>query len=127
VLDVAPSAAAAQRELLGAGASVVEADLFAWQPDAPLDAIYDQTCLCALLPALWQTYEQRLAQWLRPGGTLFALFMQTGVEGGPPFDCPIPRMRELFAPARWIWPATLPPQVHHPSLRDEQPAVLRRR
>jgi methyl halide transferase len=127
VLDVAPSAAAAQRELLGAAASVVEADLFTWQPEAMFEAIYDQTCLCALPPALWQDYEQRLVQWLRPGGTLLVLFMQTGTEGGPPFDCPIPRMSELFATERWIWPATLPPLVHHPSLRDEQPAVLGRR
>jgi len=127
VLDVAPSAAAAQRAQLGATACVVEADLFAWQPAAPFDAIYDQTCLCALPPARLQDYEQRLAQWLRPGGVLFVLFMQTGAEGGPPFDCPIPRMQTLFASKRWAWPAALPPLVHHPSLRDEQPATLRRR
>jgi len=127
VLDVAPSAAAAQRAQLGAAACVVEADLFAWQLAAPFDAIYDQTCLCALPPDHLGEYEQRLAQWLRPGGVLFALFMQTGTEGGPPFDCPIPRMRTLFAPERWVWPATLPPLVHHPSLRDEQPAALYRR
>jgi methyl halide transferase len=126
VLDVAPSAAAVQRELLGTTASVVEADLFAWQPDGPFDAIYDQTCLCALPPGLWEDYEQRLAKWLRPGGALFVLFMQTGTEGGPPFDCPIPQMRALFADERWIWPTVLQPIVHHPSLRDEQPVLLLR-
>jgi hypothetical protein len=127
VLDVAPSAAAAQRAQLGATARVVEADLFAWQPDVSFDAIYDQTCFCALPPGLLPDYEQLLAKWLRPGGALFMLFMQTGTEGGPPFDCPIPQMRKLFAPDRWIWPATLPPLVHHPSLRDEQPMALLRR
>lgn len=127
VLDVAPSAAAAQRAQLGPTAHVVEADLFAWRPAVPFDAIYDQTCLCALPPDRLPDYEQLLAQWLRPGGALFVLFMQTGTEGGPPFDCPIPRMRTLFAPERWIWPATVPPLVHHPSLRDEQPVVLRHR
>jgi methyl halide transferase len=126
VLDVAPSAAAAQRAQLGGAAGVVEADVFAWQPAAQFDAVYDQTCLCALPPALWGDYEQRLVRWLRPGGRLFVLFMQTGSDGGPPFDCPIPLMHELFAPERWVWPATLPPLVHHPSLRDEQPAALYR-
>ena len=127
VLDVAPSAAAAQRAQLGSSGSVVEADVFAWQPTVQFDAVYDQTCLCALPPDRVQEYEQRLAQWLRPGGVLFVLFMQTGADGGPPFDCPIPGMRTLFAPERWVWPATLPPLVHHPSLRNEQPAALRRR
>jgi len=127
VLDVAPSAAAAQRAQLGAAARVVEADVFAWQSDAPFDAVYDQTCLCALPPGLWGDYEQRLMQWLHPGGRLFVLFMQTGGDGGPPFDCPIPLMQALFAPERWLWPAFLPPLVHHPSLRDEQPAALYRR
>ncbi len=65
--------------------------------------------------------------WLRPGGQLFALFMQTGQPGGPPFDCPLTAMRALFASERWEWPELLPGLVHHPSLRDEQPAVLIRR
>ncbi len=127
VLDVAPTAVEAQRTQLGSSGCVVEADLFAWQPAEPFDAVYDQTCLCALPPDRVPDYEQLLAQWLRSGGALFVLFMQTGAEGGPPFDCPIPHMRMLFAPERWVWPATLPPLVHHPSLRDEQPVVLRRR
>lgn len=127
VLDVAPSAAAAQRARLGASAHVVEADIFTWQPDAPFDAVYDQACLCALPPALVPDYERRLAQWVRPGGTVFELFMQRDTDGGPPFDCKVSRMREVFAPERWIWPATLPPPVPHPALIDEQPAALRRR
>ncbi len=126
VLDLAPSAVAVQRERLGSSGQVVFSDLFAWEPDSPFDAIYDQTCLCALPPSLHAGYEERVARWLRPGGALFALFMQWNQEGGPPFDCPIPRMRELFAPERWQWPAALPDRVKHPSLREEQPAVLRR-
>jgi hypothetical protein len=127
VLDVAPTAVAWQRVQLRSAGQAVEADLFAWQPAIPFDAIYDQTCLCALPPDRLADYEQRLARWLRSSGALFVLFMQTGTEGGPPFDCPIPLMRTLFAPERWTWPATLPPLVHHPSLRDEQPALLGRR
>lgn len=127
IVDVAPSAIAAQRERLAGRADVVEADIFAWEPVVPFDAIYDQTCLCALPPGTLPDYEARLARWLRSGGAFFVLFMQTGQEGGPPFDCPIPRMRELFGPERWVWPETLPERVRHPSLRDEQPVVLTRR
>ncbi|MDE2581346.1 MAG: methyltransferase domain-containing protein [Rhodospirillales bacterium] len=129
-LDAAPSAVAVQQarfERVGAHARAIVADLFAWTPDAPFDAIYDQTCLCALPPALWPDYAARLAAWLRPGGALFVLFMQTGQPGGPPFDCALPAMRRLFGPDRWTWPEALPPPVPHPSLRAEQPALLRRR
>jgi hypothetical protein len=58
---------------------------------------------------------------------LFVLFMQTGVAGGPPFNCDVNAMRTLFPPTAWSWPATLPEPVHHPSGRSEQPAILRRR
>ena len=127
VLDVAPSAAAIQRQRLGTRAQVVQQDLFAWDPDAPFDAVYDQTCLCALPPALLPAYEQRLARWLRPGGALFSLFMQTDRPSGPPFNCPIPEMRRLFllmsdgfCPRRFPrWCSTRP--------GNEQPVLLRRR
>jgi methyl halide transferase len=125
-LDVAPSAVAVQQQRLGPAGRAIQADLFAWEPEIPFDAIYDQTCLCALPPALLQEYETHLSRWLHPGGTLFVLFMQTGQEGGPPFDCPLPRMRELFGRSRWLWPSALPETVKHPSLREEQPAILRR-
>ena len=41
----------AELEAAGLSADVVQADLLEWQPDAPFDAIYEQTCLCALAPA----------------------------------------------------------------------------
>lgn len=124
VLDLADSAVAVQAGRLGAGRAV-QADVTQWQPDAPFDAVYDQTCLCALPLPLWPAYEARLRAWLRPGGRLFVLFMQTGREGGPPFDCPIPTMRTLFAD--WTWPDALPAPVPHGNGNAEQPAVLLRR
>ncbi len=130
VLDIAPSAVAVQAARLAPFAAVaraIQGDLFAHKPEQPYDAIYDQTCLCALPPALRPDYAARLAVWLRPGGRLFALFMQTGGPGGPPFDCPVPAMRELFPVALWAWPDALPPLVPHPSLHGEQPAMLTRR
>lgn len=131
VVDAAPSAVAVQRgrlERVHMTARVDLADLFAWQPAAPFDAVYDQACLCALPPSLLEAYVTRLHDWLRPGGRLFILFMQTGRPGGPPYDCPVDTMRDLFGSARWTWPEALPEIVPHPSgIGAEQPAVLCRR
>ena len=130
VVDGAASAVAAQRarlERLHVPARVEQADLFAWNPEAPFDAIYDQTCLCALLPTTWPDYAARLHRWLRPAGRLFILFMQTGVAGGPPFHCDMEDMRLLFPASQWEWPDELPSVVAHSPGRVEQPAVLRSR
>jgi SAM-dependent methyltransferase len=130
VIDSAPSAVAVQRARLAAlhvRARVELADVFAWKPAVPFDAVYDQTCLCALPPPKWPDYVARLGSWLTPGGRLFVLFMQTGQPGGPPFHCDLAKMRELFAPDRWDWPERLGPTVFHSPGREEQPAVLRTR
>lgn len=112
---------------LGLHAHILQADLLQWQPAEPFDAVYEQTCLCAIDPAHWRDYEQHLAGWLVPGGTLLALFMQTGRAGGPPFDCPLPDMRTLFDEARWVWPDTPPLEVPHPNGFVEKGYVLIRR
>ena len=130
VVDVAPTAVAMQRahfERLKLNARAEQADLFAWASEAPFDAIYEQTCLCALPPGLWPSYARRLHLWLRPGGTLFILFMQSDRPSGPPFHCDVQAMRHLFAAPAWTWPETLPDLVAHPSGLQEQPAILRRR
>jgi methyl halide transferase len=130
VVDGAPSAVAAQRarmERLHVPGHVEQADLFSWNPKAPFDAIYDQTCLCALPPAKWPEYAARLHHWLVPAGRLFILFMQTSVAGGPPFHCDMDDMRLLFPETQWDWPDVLPPVVAHSPGRIEQPAVLRSR
>ncbi len=111
----------------GLHANVVHADLLRWRPAEPFDAVYEQTCLCALDPAHWADYEQRLADWLLPGGSLLALFMRTGADGGPPFDCPMPDMRALFAARRWQWPLEQALEVPHPNGLLEQGYVLTRR
>ncbi len=129
VVDGAPSAVAIQRshfERLKLPARAEQADLFEWEPDAPFDAIYDQTCLCALPPGLWPSYALRLHRWLRRNGQLFVLFMQTDRPAGPPFNCDLGAMRRLFGPPGWAWPETMPDRVDHPSGLIEQPVVLRR-
>src|SRR5262245_37025568 len=52
-IDYAPAAIARTRAALAvanARADVVEADVLAFTPGALFDAVYDQTCLCALHP-----------------------------------------------------------------------------
>jgi hypothetical protein len=130
VVDLAATAVAMQRarlERLKVPARIEQADLFAWDPDRPFDAVYDQTCLCALPPALWPNYARRLHRWLRPNSTLFILFMQSGKTDAPPFHCDLDAMRRLFGLPAWTWPGTLQPLVPHPSVGlGEQPAILRR-
>lgn len=122
-LDLANSAVIFQAERLGATRSV-QADVTIWEPEQPFDAVYDQTCLCALPPALWSAYEGKLRRWLRHGGKLFMLFMQAKREGGPPFHCPIPEMRSLFK--AWSWPDALGEPSPH-GLGSEFPAILTRK
>ncbi len=127
-VDVTPSAVAVQRVRLQAArlpGAVHEADLLEWTAPAPFDAVYDQTCLCALPPDTWPRYAGRLHEWLRPGGQLFMLLMQTGAPGGPPFDCPPDAIRVLFG-AGWQWPAELGAAVPTEVGRGEIPVVLTR-
>lgn len=113
-IDYAPAALAMCRDLLdrdGLSANLVEADVLHWRPEAPADAVFEQTCLCALYPDHWHEYAERLHAWLRPGGRLLALFMQVprekaaqGFIEGPPYHCDINAMRALFPATHWRWP-----------------------
>jgi hypothetical protein len=134
-IDYAPAAVArthAALDAAGAAADVVEADVLAWSPQAPFDAIYEQTCLCALHPDHWIAYAHRLRTWLRPGGQLLALFMQamrpgaaSGSIEGPPYHCDINAMRALFDAASWTWPKPPYERVPHPLGFAEIAVVLR--
>jgi SAM-dependent methyltransferase len=121
-------------ERAGVNATLEQADVLAWQPDRPFDAIYEQTCLCALYPDQWRDYADRLHQWLRPGGKLFALFLQWLREGaaegsiqGPPYHCDINAMRALFPESRWSWPKPPYPRTTHPAGIAELAVVLGRK
>jgi len=111
----------------GLDAELIHADLLEWRPSSPFDVVYEQTCLCALLPRYWPLYEERLYEWLQPNGLLLALFMQSNKHDDPPFHCALPDMQELFEPGRWQWPEEAPRRVPHPRNVYEYAVVLRRR
>lgn len=136
-LDYAEAAVERTRALLaqrGLAAQVEAVDVLQWQPSEPLDAVYEQTCLCALHPDHWMAYAARLHRWLRPGGKLLGLFMQTlragaadGLIEGPPYHCDIHAVRALFPEPLWQWPKPPYTRVPHPMGLAELAVVLVRR
>lgn len=139
-LDYAPAAVERTRARLsgmgeaGARVEVVCADALEWQPPTSFDAIYEQACLSALYPDHWGGYARQLHRWLRPGGRLFALFVQAlrpgaseGFIQGPPYHGDIHAMRALLPAERWQWPKPPYPRIGHSSGMAELAVVLERR
>jgi len=105
-IDIAPSAIKNLQTMLDDAnlqAELILADFFTWTPDERFDAIFEQTSLCALPQCQWEQYEAQLYKWLKPQGELFAAFMQTDREGGPPFHCSLVNMEKLFSSDKWGW------------------------
>jgi SAM-dependent methyltransferase len=135
-LDYAPAAIGRTRKLLqtaGLKAALIEADALTWLPQRTFDAIYEQTCLCALYPDQWRDYADQLHRWLSPSGKLYALFVQLlrpgAAEGsidGPPYHCDINGMRALFPDSRWSWPKPPYPRTSHPRGLAELAVILPR-
>jgi len=133
-LDYAPAAIASTAERLrraSAHATLVEGDALVWRAPAPFDAIYEQTCLCALHPDHWRRYAERLDEWLAPAGRLYALFMQVARPGaadglieGPPFHCDINAVRALLPETKWEWPAPPYGRVPHSGTWFELAVIL---
>ena len=108
-------------------AEVLQEDILNFASSERFDAIYEQTCLCAIDPGHRTAYEERLANHVKFGGKLFALFMQSGKgKDGPPFPCYIDEMKRLFDESRWLWPEKQLP-VDHPAGLQEIAVVLQRR
>jgi len=127
-LDFAPSAIQHQQQAhTHPSLTFEQADVLHWQAPTRFDAVYEQTCLCALPPDQWPGYAAQIAHWLRPGGKLFALFMQTGREGGPPFHCELDVMRDIFTNNIWTWDDTTPVVSEHFNDKTEIGMVLTRK
>lgn len=137
-LDYTAAAVEKTRALLtahGLQAEVIQEDVLTYQPERKFDAVYEQTCLCAIHPEHWVAYSQQLRHWLKPQGGLWMMFMQMirpsaseeGVIHGPPYHCDINAMRALLAERDWVWPKPPYVKVEHPNLSHELALRLLRR
>ncbi len=85
-IDFSPAAVAAGQAAVGPHAArVVEADFFAWQPQRPLQLIYERAFLCALPRAMRPQVAARWAALLAPGALLAGYFFFDDAPKGPPF------------------------------------------
>ena len=137
-IDYTAAAVERTRALLdaqGLTAEVLQADVLHYQPASLFDAVYEQTCLCAIHPEHWLEYAQQLQKWLKPGASLWVLYLQMirpaaseeGVIHGPPYHCDINGMRALFPEKSWTWPKPPYDKVKHPTLSHELALRLLRR
>jgi SAM-dependent methyltransferase len=118
-IDIAPSAIAAAQAFPAAGAERYElADLF----DLPatlrgsFDWVWEQTCFCAIDPALRTAYVAAVAGALRPGGRMLAIFyLDPGHDDpadGPPFGVSIAELDALFLPRFTVEREWLPERAY---------------
>lgn len=137
-IDYTPAALERARQLCesaGVRVELVHEDVLEYEPETEFDAIYEQTCLCALHPEHWERYADHLRAWLHPGGVLAAVFMQMprpeavseGWIVGPPYHVDINAARALLPESAWIWPKPPYARVPHPSGSHELAALLQRR
>ncbi|MDQ6980514.1 MAG: methyltransferase domain-containing protein [Ghiorsea sp.] len=114
-LDLAPSAIAHLNQMLqeaGVAANTVCTDIFEYHAPKSFDAIYEQTCLCAIEPSERKKYAAQVYIWLKPQGKLLLNMMQTGDAGGPPFHCDLMDMKALFPSDTWVWQEEPPFMTH---------------
>ena len=107
-LDFSPAALAKARQCSPASVeSYVEANLFTLPPElcGRFDWVFEHTCFCAIDPSRRTEYVRAVAQALRAGGHLLAVFYLRPWEdgkpmppgGGPPFGAAVPELDALFA------------------------------
>ena len=89
---------AAQRQLGPLADRVKKADFFSFAT-ASFDVVYERAFLCALPRAIWPRWATRVAELVRPGGTLAGFFYLDDNERGPPFGTSSDELRRLRADA----------------------------
>lgn len=98
-IDFAPEAVARGKALAGQwGDWIVEADFFAWQPQRPVELIYECAFLCALPPHLRTQLVARWAELLQPAGQVAGFFYFDQTVKGPPFGIERAELESLMAP-----------------------------
>lgn len=74
------------------------ADFFQFDYGQPWDCVYERAFLCALPPKMWPQYAERMAEIIRPGGTLAGFFFFKKTERGPPFGTSPEALHALLDP-----------------------------
>jgi SAM-dependent methyltransferase len=100
-LDLAPLALErAGNHAPVADETYVLGDLFDLPPEwrGAFDGVFEHTCFCAIDPRRRADYVAAVADTLRPGGRLLAVFfLDPGHDGdGPPFGCTTAELEGLF-------------------------------
>ena len=137
-LDIAPGGVAAARERT-AGLSNVRVELgnlFEWTHGAgrgQFDWVIEHTCFCAIPREMRESYVSAIADALKPGGTMLALFyLKPWDEGedqmqGPPFGCSTEELDERFGPSFELLDSTVPDVSYSGREGKELLRTLRRR
>jgi SAM-dependent methyltransferase len=98
-IDFSPIAVASMKKALPAAADrIILGDFFIHPFEAaPFDLVYERTFLCSLPPRLWKDYATRVAQLLRPRGTLVGFFFYGKEPNPPPYPLTESKAAEIFA------------------------------
>jgi hypothetical protein len=75
---------------------IIRGDFFTFDFQSRFDLIYERTFLCALPPQKWPQYAKRVAQLLRPRGTLVGIFFYGKEPDPPPYPLNKARAGEIF-------------------------------
>jgi Thiopurine S-methyltransferase (TPMT) len=80
------------------GDRVIHGDFFHYNlKPAAFDVIYERTFLCSLHPRFWIRYAARVAQLLRPSGTLAGFFFYGTESDPPPYPLTESKAAEIFS------------------------------
>jgi len=107
---------------------VLEHDLFDL-PDAlnqSFDAVWEQTCFCAIHPDRRAAYVESIAGVLKPGGAFYGLFWNHSMEDGPPFDVTPDHVRDIFG-GRFVIESLQPAHASDERRPNEFVAAMRLR
>ncbi|MBK8260697.1 MAG: methyltransferase domain-containing protein [Nannocystis sp.] len=103
-IDLAPAAITDARALLARDEPHLHVDfqvgdLFDLRGRPPaFDLVLEHTCFCAIEPTRRGDYVRAIADALRPGGRLIALFYAHGRPGGPPYTVDEDELLRRFQP-----------------------------
>src|SRR5204862_6494033 len=75
---------------------IIHGNFFKFDFPSRFDLIYERTFLCALHPRRWPQYAKRVAQLLRPRGTLVGIFFYGEEPEPPPYPLSEARAAEIF-------------------------------